>query len=340
MQDLINKSTDIVVLQADNPDGDSLASSLALEQILSDLGKTVYLYCGVDIPSYLRYMPGYDRVSNELPKNFDLSIVVDTSSISLFEQADQRGDLKKLRQKPCIVIDHHVSAKPSIDFATVNHVMPAVATGEIIYELCQQFNLPCNTVASNMITSSIMSDSLGLTSEGTSARSIAIISELVASGVSIAKLENQRRALQKKSPQIIHYKSELLSRIEYAANGRIALIHIPWAEIEQYSAEYNPSVLVLDEMRQITEVQLAVAFKTYPDGRITGKLRANYGYSVADKLAAQLGGGGHPYAAGFRVNDGRPYNEVKSECIRVATQLLDTIKGEINETSQYTYTVN
>lgn len=343
IKEIIDTANSIVVLQADNPDGDSLASALALEQILTELGKEVHLYCGVDVPNYLRYLAGYDRVYNELPHNFDASIIVDTSAISLFEQAEKTGDLKWLKGKPCIVLDHHVSAKPSIDFATITYVQPAVATGEIIYELANRFDWKRSAVANDMITTSIMSDSLGLTSEGTSARSIAVISELVADGVSIAALENQRRAMQKKSQALIKYKAELLNRIEYSDDNRVAVVHITWPEIEQYSPEYNPSVLVLDEMRQITGVELAVAFKTYPDGRITGKLRGNFGYGVADKVAAHFGGGGHPYAAGFRVTDGKPYNEVKSECLRIATELLDTLKAEQdtnNETTQYAYSVS
>src|SRR4051812_36465165 len=85
----IDNASKIVIVQADNPDGDSLASSLALEEILGSIGKEVILYCGVDIPTYLLYMPGASRVTNELPKQFDLSIVVDTSSDSLLQQLDR-----------------------------------------------------------------------------------------------------------------------------------------------------------------------------------------------------------------------------------------------------------
>ena len=40
---LINSAQRIVVIQAENPDGDSLGSALALEEILSDLGKDISL---------------------------------------------------------------------------------------------------------------------------------------------------------------------------------------------------------------------------------------------------------------------------------------------------------
>ena len=64
IKQIIDEATDIVILQADNPDGDSLASSLALESILYQMGKRPHMYCGIDMPSYLRYLPGWDRVSS------------------------------------------------------------------------------------------------------------------------------------------------------------------------------------------------------------------------------------------------------------------------------------
>ena len=78
-QELLESTKKILVIQADNPDADSLGSALALEEILSNLDKDVYLYCGIDIPQYLHHMEGWSRVMNILPSQFDASIIVDTS---------------------------------------------------------------------------------------------------------------------------------------------------------------------------------------------------------------------------------------------------------------------
>ena len=40
---IIDNATNIVIIQAENPDGDSVGSALALEEILSDIGKSVSL---------------------------------------------------------------------------------------------------------------------------------------------------------------------------------------------------------------------------------------------------------------------------------------------------------
>lgn len=319
---LVAQAHRIVIMQADNPDGDSLGSALALEQIIGDMGKEPYLYCGVHIPDYLHHLPGWDRVSDELPPGFDLSIIVDTSADSLFGVLNESSGRQRVASKPCIIIDHH-DVEPDIAHATVVLSPQAVATGEVIYDLASQLGWSINLAAQNMLAASIMADSLGLTSEGTSARSIHIIGDLVDGGVSLAALENNRRELMRKSAELTAYKGRLLQRIEYAADGRLAIIYIPWEEIEQYSHAYNPPMLVMDDMRSTIGVDVAIAFKTYPDGKITGKIRCNYGRAIGGDLAKHFGGGGHPYASGFKIEDGRNYDTIKNETIRVAAELLD-----------------
>ncbi len=321
---IISESMKILIIQADNPDGDSLSSALALEQIIGDLGKEPILFCSVDMPSYLKYLPGWDRVTNEVPNDFDCTIIVDTSTESLLENLNRSGKRPIVNSKPLIVLDHHVT-EANIEGASVICNKKVVSTGELIYELSQTLEWPLNLSAKNMIVSSIMSDSLGLTSEATSARSIYIVSELVGGGVIMADLENKRRELMKKSQRILEYKGELIKRIEYYDAGKIALIVIPWNEIEKYSQEYNPSMLVIEEMRQVEDVNIAIALKTYKNGRVTGKLRCNYGHAVADKVAETFGGGGHKYASGFKIEDVKDLAELKNKIIDVTKKLLESV---------------
>lgn len=327
IRELLADAKRVVVLQADNPDGDSMGSALALEQILGDLGKEPLLYCGVEIPTYLRYLSGWDRIQKDLPEQFDLSIIVDTSADSLFENLATSGQRGRLGTKPCIIIDHH-AVETTIPFASIICNKETVATSEVIYELAQQLNWPLNHQAKEMIATAIMADSLGLVTEATSARSIHIIAELVEGGVSLADLEHSRRELMRKNPDLVRYKGELLQRIEYFADNRVAAVTIPWKEIERYSPEYNPSMLVMEDMRMTTGAKIAIAFKVYPDGKVTGKIRCNQGSPIANELAKHFGGGGHKYASGFKIQNGKPFNEIKSECISKATELLDNPKQD------------
>lgn len=326
---ILDDAQRIVIIQADNPDGDSLGSSLALEQILHEMGKDPYMYCGVDMPSYLQYLPGWDRVIKDLPHKFDASILVDCSSKTLLEKLDQQGQMGWIAAKPCIVLDHHNEVESSIDFANIQlNSEGAVATGEVIYELVQQLNWPLNDSARNMVAVSMLSDSLGLMSEGTTARSIAIISELVEAGVHLNELEEKRRETMRKSVELTRYKGQLLQRIEYFDNNRVATITIPWEEIEKYSHAYNPTMLVIEDMRLTDGTDVAIGFKQYPDGKITAKVRCNSGKGIAHKLAEHFGGGGHPYASGFKITKKRNLDEIKKECIELTSKLLDELKNE------------
>jgi bifunctional oligoribonuclease and PAP phosphatase NrnA len=329
IRDILADSQRIVIVQADNPDGDSLGSALALEHILEDMGKDAYLYCGVDIPSYLTYLPGWDRTFKELPSQFDASIIVDTSADSLLEKLEESGKKSVLTSKPVIVLDHHAT-EATITYATVMCNKVAVATSEVIYELAQQLDWPLNLGAKQMIATAIMADSLGLVTEATTARSIHIIGELVEGGVSLASLEHNRRQLMRKSPELTHYKGQLLQRVEYYADNRISTVSIPWEEIETYSPQYNPSMLVMEDMRMTIGTRIAISFKIYKDGKVTAKIRCNQDAPIGNKLAEHFGGGGHKYASGFKIQDGKPFNEIKSECINYATELLDNIDREQN----------
>lgn len=316
--DAINNAQKIVVVQAENPDGDSIGSSLALEEILSDLGKNVQLHCPVDTPKYLRYIHGWDRITSDFDTNADLAIIVDTNAELLISKSlSMPGVRHFLEAHPVIVLDHHATDS-TLTFDATHVNQPVVAAGELIYNLAHTAGWAINPQAAENILIAIMSDSLGLTTQNTTADSFRVAGELTALGASNSAIEERRREFMKKSPEILAYKGRLIERIEYLLDGKLAVIHIPWEEIQKYSDQYNPSVLVLDEMRLVEGVEVACAIKTYPDGKLTGKLRSNM--PVSEQIAGYFGGGGHAYAAGFRVYD--DYAVIVRELVEAADKSL------------------
>jgi phosphoesterase RecJ-like protein len=327
IKQLVTDAQQIVVLQADNPDGDSLGSALALESILGDMGKQVYLYCAVDMPTYLRYLAGWDRVQSELPKQFDLSIVVDASTMTLFEKLSASGQQGWVAAKPCIVLDHHEVVENLIPFATVTiNDHHRASTGELIYLLAREFNWALSKTAQEFIMTSILGDTQGLTNQLASSQTYRLMAEMIEAGVNRPQLEELRREYGKMQPEIFRYKGELIKRAEFIDDGRLALVTIPQNEITQYSPLYNPAPLIQNDLLQTIGVQVAVVFKHYADGKITGAIRCNPSAPIAAKLAEKFGGGGHAFASGFKLTDGRSLDEVKSELTNSANTLLATLE--------------
>ncbi len=321
LADFISSYDKLVVIQAENPDGDSLGSSLGLEAIIGEAGKNAELYCPVQIPRYLRYLNGWDRVSDEFPADAEAAIIVDTSSATLLSKVLDEPPAKHfLESHPVFVIDHHAVIGGELTFKhelLIND--KAVSTTEIITAQILDSKLKLPLDATKPLAAGLLSDSLGLTTPGTTAASVRTLAELVDHGADLAELESARREFMKKSAEILAYKARLIERIDYHLDGRLATVHIPWEDIEAYSDQYNPSVLVIGEMLLVEGVEIAVAIKTYPDNKLTGKIQANR--PIANSVAGYFGGGGHPYAAGFRIYE--TYDKALPEVIEAVKKALE-----------------
>lgn len=315
--DFIKDKQHICVVQAENPDGDSLGSALALEEALA--GKEVSLYCPVDIPKYMRYFEGWGRVDIEFAYKADAIIIVDTASTTLLSKLLNDSAIRNcLYSTPVFVIDHH-ETEADLEFPYESIIEPTSSCCALLYKIFKDQNIAMSAQCGENIIYGILSDTLGLTSSSVTSEDYRIVAELIDNGADIAAMEERRRDYSKKSPRILDYKADLIKRVEYHLDGKLATVLIPFDDIQEYSDEYNPNVLILEELRLVEGIEIAVAIKTYPDGKLTGKIRS--AKPIADQVAGFFGGGGHPYAAGFRVYD--DYENVLPDLIEATMKALD-----------------
>lgn len=316
--DFLKNKTSISIIQAENPDGDSLGSAIALDYLLED--KTIDLYCPVDIPKYLHYFRDWARVTNDFNFKADGYIIVDTAAeVLLSKLLDDPAIKNRLYSAPVLVIDHHETPDDlNFPHAKIIEVRPACC--DLIYRIAAETQLTIKKPTAEALFHGILSDTLGLSSASTTAETFYTAARLTELGANISELEEARREFMKKSPRILSYKADLIKRIDYNLDGTIATVLIPWEDIRLYSDEYNPNVLILEEMRLVENVEVAVAIKTYPDGKVTGKIRTGSKAPIADKIANYFGGGGHPFAAGFRTYD-TSYEEILKDLIKIVPEL-------------------
>ena len=309
----------ICVIQAENPDGDSLGSAIALDYLLE--GHEVSLYCPVNIPQYLHYFSDWSRVTDEFDWKADGYMIVDTAAeVLLSKLLDDSAIANRLYSTPVLVIDHH-ETEDDLQFPHEAIIEVKPSCTEVIYRIAKECKCEISTEAAEAIFQGLLSDTLGLTSASVTAETFEICAELTRLGANISELEDRRREFMKKSPRILDYKADLIKRIEYSLDGALATVHIPWEDIEEYSQEYNPNVLILEEMRLVEGVRVAVAIKTYPDGKVTGKIRTSTDAPIAEKVAGYFGGGGHQFAAGFRTYD-TSYEEVVGDLVKIIPEML------------------
>ena len=211
-KELISSAKKIIIIQAENPDGDSLGSALALEEILGDLGKKVVLYCPVEIPKYMRYIKGWNRVIGDFDTSSDLAIIVDTMAEVLLSKALEAPGVRHfLETSPVLVIDNHVT-ESNLSFAHTILTNEAVATSEIIYELAIDAGWVINQQAAENLLIAIMGDSLGLTTQNVTPRTFFIAGKLTELGASNSNIEKRRREYMKKSAEILNISQQYINR--------------------------------------------------------------------------------------------------------------------------------
>jgi bifunctional oligoribonuclease and PAP phosphatase NrnA len=296
----------ILILQPDSPDGDSLGSALGLEEILGDLSKEVVMYSYREPEPYLRSLEGWDRVSQTMPKSFDLTILVDTGSPALIKSAIEHH-FTTLISKPFVIIDHHVSRQP-FGFEVTEYVAEAVATSEYITQIAMDLGWPINPSAAAKLTSALLSDSLNLTTSGTTAHSVAMLAELTARGANLHELYKTKREASALTPDLVHLKGKLLESVEFLADGKLAVAEITPDMVAKYKDIAEPYTLILNEMQWAKGVELVAVFKNYGT-KINVPLRSTI--AAAAPIAELFGGGGHPNAAAYRTKSLNVNEEIK-----------------------------
>lgn len=294
---LVTEASSILILQPDAPDGDSLGSALGLEEILGDAGKQVHLYAYKEPEPYLHFLEGWDRVSQTLPKHFEVTILVDTGSPALIKSALEHH-YAALTSRPFVVIDHHTS-RQAFGFQAVEVVEEAVATAELITRLAETAGWRINANAATKLASALLADSLGLTTSGTTARSVHALATLTDCGANLYELSKLRRESSAITPDLLHLKGKLLQSVQFHVGGKLAIAEITPDMVARYKDIAEPYTLILSDIQWTKGVELVAVFKNY-GGKINVPMRSTTG--AAGPVAELMGGGGHPNAAAYRCN--------------------------------------
>lgn len=296
IKELVDNAETILILQPDNPDGDSMGSALGLEELLGDLGKKPIMFSYKPSEPYLRLNEGWDRVSQTFPKAFDLTILVDTASPSLLVNTLEKHGAE-LSKQPAIVIDHHKS-RSELGFVTHELIDPqAASTGEQIVQLAEALEWPINKQAATKLAAAIISDSLNLTIAMTGYGTVAALASCVKAGANLSDMNTRKREANALTPELLTLKAKLLATVEYAFDGRLAIATIDAQTMSDYIEIHDPCDLIIWEMQWVKGVEVAAVFKHYKT-KIKCSMRAKR--PIAGELAKAFDGGGHDRAAAFR----------------------------------------
>ena len=289
-ENLILEATCVLCCSHFKPDGDAIGSLLAMGWALDQMGKAHTLACPSPVPPNLRFLPGWQRITQKLASNYDydLVIVLDTGSLRRLDHL--RKEIEGL-EAPILVIDHHVT---NTCFGSVNWVEPeAAATAQMLFLLFQRLGLKLQETVASYILTGIVTDTQGFRTSNTSQETMEIVGELLRAGASLAAISDW--ALNRRSLSALHLWAAVLPGVRCEE-------HIVWAEIPlslRRASGYpgGDDADLVEFLSTVEEAQVAAIFYECEDGMVKVSLRSRPGSDVAE-VARQLGGGGHVQAAG------------------------------------------
>ncbi len=290
------------------PDGDALGSMLAVAHALRAAGERdsrgrrsqrVVASFGDDplwVPDNLRFLPGLDLLTQprEVPAEPQVMITFDAASRGrlgvLAPNAARAGEL--------IVVDHHAS---NTRFGTIHLVDPAAAaTAVLACELVDRLGLPLTRPVAVGLYAGLVTDTGSFKHASTTVGVHGLAARLLGTGI---EPEVVARELWDRAPfAYLRVLSAALGRavLEPRQVGGLGLV---WTTVSRadrvaHGLAYDTVEPMIDVVRRTEEAEVAIVFKQDDDGAWQVSARSKGKVDVG-RVCVELGGGGHPVAAGF-----------------------------------------
>lgn len=314
----------LIVSTHENPDGDALGSLVAMQRILTRLGKDSLMYIdGSDLPLPHEYtfLALGEHISSP-PDDLEQRTIVFLDCGNL-----ERNPAEALKRAggTIVNIDHH---HDNTRFGTANLVDPSAScTAEIVWALMHGLGVKPDLPIAEALYVGLITDTGRFMYENTGPRAHRMAAELIDAGVDVQRI--YRRVYEDVPYGKLALLARGLAKAQRFDGGRLTLTSLSAEDYRDSGAEESYSEGVVDHLRAVRGTAVAALVRDRMsngagDGRRLRKvsLRASDERVDVSRIARAQGGGGHRQAAGFQTTlDNGDLVEFLRE--QVAAQLAD-----------------
>jgi phosphoesterase RecJ-like protein len=281
----------------EGPDGDALGSLLAMQAILTQLGKDSVMFLGAKefpLPVEYRFLP-LEEVFHEPPADVADRVVVflDCGNIDRMPVEWLTRDGTRI-----INIDHH---HDNTRFGSFNLVdVDACCTAQIVYELALRLGAEVTPEIAVALYVGLVTDTGRFMYENVDARAHRLAADLIDAGVDVG--DTFRRLYERVPAEKLRLISRAIEKIERFEDGKLSVVYLA---ADDYAATGSSEVLsegVIDYVRSLEGTQVAAVIRDKTDDSRAARkvsLRSTNGAMDVSAIARSHGGGGHKRAAGF-----------------------------------------
>lgn len=277
-----------LVCSHESPDGDAVGSTLGLMSGLEKLGKEVVAYNTDGVPELFRFLPGAERLLDNLEGQppFDVVFVLDSGELS-------RAGEKIAERAPFLInIDHH----PGSDFGDICYLdTRAAATAVLVLHLLKACSVELDLRIGLPLYTGLLSDTGSFRYSNSNPEAFIAAAELI--GLGIDPWQVASALYESQPPQRMRLLADVLDTLHVSAAGNYASVCMSLEMLERAGALAEHSDSFVNYPRAISGVEVAVFFRQVDAGTVKISFRSRGQIDVGG-LAKRLGGGGHKNAAG------------------------------------------
>lgn len=319
--DIIKKSKSWLVTSHTRPDGDAVGCMKAFCEIAKQLDKKaqpILLSPPAQWYEFIFDKPvpvlGNDIKLEQLDNGaFDLVVIVDTDSYIQLPEFDKWLKQSKV---PVLVVDHHITGDRLGTAEVIDST--AAATGEIVFDLFKFAKWEITPEIAEALYIALSTDTGWFRFDNTDSRVMRNASSLIELGAKPSVVYH--KLYQNFSPVRLKLLGRMLNNIEFFHDGRIAFQHIMRSDFDTTGATGADTEEFVNECQRVSSLEAVALFVELKDGGFRCSLRSS-GKIDVQKIASDLGGGGHKMASGVNLKGSLP--EAKKLILtRIEQQLL------------------
>lgn len=283
----------IAIVTHSAPDADAIGSALATYLALQSMGKNVAVFCDDPVPVDLRFVPGSDALQSALPAEprFDLVVSLDASDI---ERLGEVGAALLTLGVPVANIDHHVT---NLEFGDVNYVQPAcAAAAEVLVSVFDATDVILTPDIATCLLTGLVGDTRSFSTASVTPATLMVAARLVEAGAPINAITDA--VMYRKSYGVLRTWGIALSHL--CLDQEVIWVTLPYVERAEKGVARVSGNGLSSLLLNAQEAGVSATFTETDNGEVEISFRARPGFDVAT-LALDLGGGGHPLAAGATI---------------------------------------
>jgi phosphoesterase RecJ-like protein len=289
------------------PDGDGLGAEAAIFHYLKRGRKACRVYNPDLLPKRYRFLDPKANIllgpgEVELWDTCDLWIIVDTNDP---RRLGKLWSELSLRSKKIVFLDHHPELAGIAEITYPPHALllsdeKSSSIGEMLYHVFNELNLAkINKDVALGLYVSVMTDTNSFRYSRTTPLAHQIAGEMLQEGVNPEEV--YQAIYSSKELSHLQLLGHMLQNVKVSAGGKVAWLEMALDLRKKHQASADDTQSFLNLLLLLKDAEVVCLFREEDDGQVRVSIKSK-GRIVINRVAAELGGGGHEYAAGLAIS--------------------------------------